>query len=61
LASKLFQVDSSSSAVAAMTSEVDPVHALRTELFDTLSRYFPDEMTHPRSNLIDLIPYPADM
>ena len=39
---------------------VDPVHSLRTGLFEALSRYFPDEMTHPRSNLIDLIPYFAD-
>lgn len=36
-------------------------HKLRTELFDTLAEHFPSEMTHPKGNLIDLIPHPADL
>ena len=63
LASKLFEPDpttSSPASPAPPSFAVDPVHSLRTGLFEALSRYFPDEMTHPRSNLIELIPYFAD-
>ena len=28
----------------------------RTELFDLLVNYFPDHMTQPKENLLDLIP-----
>ena len=36
-------------------------HNLRTELFDTLAEHFPSDMTHPKGNLIDLIPHPVDL
>ena len=36
-------------------------HNLRTELFDALAEHFPSDMTHPKGNLIDLIPHPADL
>ena len=36
-------------------------HKLRTELFDTLAEHFPSDMTHPKGNLIDLIPHPVDL
>ena len=61
LASKLFEPEppaaGSASSPSSSLAAVDPVHSLRTGLFEALSRFFPDEMTHPRSNLIDLIPY----
>ena len=61
LASKLFEPEppaaGSQPASPSSLAAVDPVHSLRTGLFEALSRFFPDEMTHPRSNLIDLIPY----
>ena len=60
LASKLFEPEPPAGSPASPSSSlaaVDPVHSLRTGLFEALSRFFPDEMTHPRSNLIDLIPY----
>ena len=36
-------------------------HKLRTELFDSLAEHFPSDMTHPKGNLIDLIPHPVDL
>ena len=33
----------------------------RSELFDHIASYFPEEMTHPRANLTSLIPYPMDL
>ena len=59
LASKLFEPEPPAGSPVSPSSlgAVDPVHSLRTGLFEALSRFFPDEMTHPRSNLIDLIPY----
>ena len=36
-------------------------HKLRTELFDVLAEHFPSDMTHPKGNLIDLIPHPIDL
>lgn len=36
-------------------------HKLRTELFDVLAEHFPSDMTHPKGNLIDLIPHPVDL
>lgn len=32
------------------------VHNLRTELYDKLSEFFPESLTQPRTNLIDLLP-----
>ena len=36
-------------------------HTLRNELFEKLSGFYPDYMTHPRNNLLDLIPYTVDL
>jgi hypothetical protein len=36
-------------------------HNLRTDLFDALAEHFPSDMTHPKGNLIDLIPHPVDL
>jgi len=35
-------------------------HQLRNELFEKLAAHFPDHMTHPKGNLLDLIPHPTD-
>ena len=34
----------------------EDLHPLRNELFENLAAYFPPHMTHPKGNLIDLIP-----
>ncbi|KAJ0015348.1 hypothetical protein NQD34_008968 [Periophthalmus magnuspinnatus] len=36
-------------------SDVDQTYAQRTQLFDTLVNFFPDNMTPPKGNLVDLI------
>lgn len=36
-------------------SDVDHTYAQRTQLFDTLVNFFPDSMTPPKGNLVDLI------
>lgn len=36
-------------------SDVDHTYAQRTQLFDTLVNFFPDNMTPPKGNLVDLI------
>jgi hypothetical protein len=38
-------------------SSDDRTYSLRSDLFDKLSSHFPEGMTHPRGNLIDLIPF----
>ncbi len=58
LASKIFEPSTSSSV--GISLDVDRHHSLRTELFEKLCNYFPEEMTHPRMNLTDLMPYPMD-
>ncbi|KAG2460382.1 MKLN1 protein, partial [Polypterus senegalus] len=40
---------------SACFSDVDQVYAQRTQLFDTLVNFFPDSMTPPKGNLVDLI------
>ncbi|XP_069162994.1 muskelin-like [Procambarus clarkii] len=32
-------------------------HSSRSQLFDQLTQFFPEHMTQPRGNLVDLIPY----
>ncbi|XP_053982372.1 muskelin [Hylaeus anthracinus] len=32
------------------------IHTLRTELYDKLTEFFPESLTQPRANLIDLLP-----
>lgn len=32
-------------------------HTSRSHLFDQLTQFFPEHMTQPRGNLIDLLPY----
>lgn len=41
---------------AAFPTLTDPNFALRTQLFDQLVEFFPDSMTQPKENLVDLIP-----
>ena len=36
-------------------------HLLRNELFERLSAFYPEHMTHPRNNLLELIPYTVDL
>lgn len=36
-------------------SDVDQTYAQRTQLFDTLVNFFPESMTPPKGNLVDLI------
>lgn len=57
LASQLFQYPGGKDR----TEENSAKHQLRTDLFDLLASHFPEEMTHPRGNLIDMIPYPMDL
>jgi hypothetical protein len=42
--------------VFAGTGETPPYFAQRTELFDKLVSYFPENMAQPKGNLIDMIP-----
>lgn len=46
---------STSSHQTSSSSADDEIHIRRTSLFDSLVQYFPEEMTQPRGNLIDLI------
>ena len=39
----------------------DQNYQIRIGLFDKLAAHFPDELTHPRGSLIDLIPYSASL
>ena len=39
----------------------DRTYQIRSGLFDKLAAHFPDEFTHPRGSLIDLIPYSASL
>ena len=39
----------------------DRTYQIRSGLFDKLAAHFPDELTHPRGSLIDLIPYSASL
>ncbi|XP_026577752.1 muskelin [Pseudonaja textilis] len=53
LASALFKSGSDLSTLGF--SDVDHVYAQRTQLFDTLVNFFPDNMTPPKGNLVELI------
>ncbi|KFQ70847.1 Muskelin, partial [Phaethon lepturus] len=53
LASALFK--SGSDFTTLGFSDVDHTYAQRTQLFDTLVNFFPDNMTPPKGNLVDLI------
>uniref|UniRef100_A0A3P8ZJ68 Muskelin 1, intracellular mediator containing kelch motifs n=1 Tax=Esox lucius TaxID=8010 RepID=A0A3P8ZJ68_ESOLU len=53
LPSALFK--SSSDFIPLGFSDVDQTYAQRTQLFDTLVNFFPDCMTPPKGNLVDLI------
>ncbi|KAJ3612188.1 hypothetical protein NHX12_020464 [Muraenolepis orangiensis] len=53
LPSALFK--SSSDFIPLGFSDVDQTYAQRTQLFDTLVSFFPDNMTPPKGNLVDLI------
>uniref|UniRef100_A0A7N6BJN6 F5/8 type C domain-containing protein n=1 Tax=Anabas testudineus TaxID=64144 RepID=A0A7N6BJN6_ANATE len=53
LPSALFK--SSSDFIPLGFSDVDQTYAQRTQLFDTLVNFFPDSMTPPKGNLVDLI------
>uniref|UniRef100_A0A8C6SC68 Muskelin 1, intracellular mediator containing kelch motifs n=1 Tax=Neogobius melanostomus TaxID=47308 RepID=A0A8C6SC68_9GOBI len=46
---------SSSDFIPLGFSDVDQTYAQRTQLFDTLVNFFPDSMTPPKGNLVDLI------
>ncbi|XP_077399462.1 muskelin isoform X2 [Vanacampus margaritifer] len=53
LPSALFK--SSNDFIPLGFSDVDQTYAQRTQLFDTLVNFFPDSMTPPKGNLVDLI------
>ena len=48
-----------STTITATTD--DRTYQIRSGLFDKLAAHFPDELTHPRGSLIDLIPYSASL
>ena len=48
---------SAPNAGSSSSTENERTYHLRSALFDKLAAHFPDELTHPRGNLIDLIPY----
>ncbi|XP_012935580.1 muskelin isoform X1 [Aplysia californica] len=48
--------ESMEEAVTAVPSFGNPHFAQRTQLFDALVEFFPDSMTQPKENLVDLIP-----
>ncbi|XP_062610598.1 muskelin-like [Saccostrea cucullata] len=58
LATTLFQspedeIEGNEEAILVDTSEH---HMARTELFDQLVAFFPEHMSQPKGNLVDLIP-----
>ena len=57
LTSVLFreQEESTISSMDGCTDEMD-CHNQRSQLFDQLVTFFPDSMTQPTGNLVDLIP-----
>lgn len=67
LTTELFKPPSRSSCSGSGKSrEASPEKAsktynLRSDLFDKLALHFPEKMTHPRGNLIDLIPYSSEL
>ncbi|XP_059091782.1 muskelin-like [Tigriopus californicus] len=60
LASQLFLANHPSERPTTDSSSHTRSHKGRCELFEKLSKYFPEDMTHPRINLLDLIPYPME-
>lgn len=50
-----FPDDDSSSTPT--TTDLGWRHTARSMLFDQLTQFFPEHMTQPRGNLVDLIPY----
>jgi len=42
--------------IGAGSSDHRDLHQLRNDLFEKLAAYFPSDMTHPKGNLLDLIP-----
>lgn len=52
---KLAWGDLTDKRFSAGFSDVDQTYAQRTQLFDTLVNFFPESMTPPKGNLVDLI------
>ena len=50
-----------SQQINTVTANEDRTYQIRSGLFDKLAAHFPDEYTHPRGSLIDLIPYSASL
>lgn len=46
---------------SSSVSDQDRTYQLRSGLYDKLASHFPDDMTHPRGNLIDYIPYSSSL
>eukprot|EP00095_Tigriopus_kingsejongensis_P008585 maker-scaffold446_size168061-snap-gene-0.25 protein:Tk08585 transcript:maker-scaffold446_size168061-snap-gene-0.25-mRNA-1 annotation:"muskelin isoform x1" len=61
LASQLFKREPTSSQLSTSTTTNHRNHHIRVDLYEKLTKFFPREMTHPRTNLIDLIPYPMEL
>lgn len=49
------QASSSDSVPVALLSTVDERYKKRIQVYQTLVSFFPDELTEPKANLIDLI------
>merc|ERR1712080_343625 len=47
--------------MGTVSATEDRTYQIRSGLFDKLAAHFPDEYTHPRGSLIDLIPYSASL
>lgn len=56
LASLIFK-DSSQLKSDSMFDEEDVNYSNRTKVFDSLVEYFPDHMTQPKVNLVDLVSF----
>ncbi|XP_067122078.1 muskelin [Centruroides vittatus] len=57
LATKLFKQSQQKERDINEDLEVDEKHEIRTQLFDRLVEFFPEHMTQPKENLMDLISF----
>lgn len=54
--SKMGNIFINSNEMKGITYSTQSVHARRIELFDKLTEFFPESLSQPRANLIDLLP-----
>jgi hypothetical protein len=59
LAALMFQCEEDTDSPNPVSMETDPPddpnYRSRTKVFDTIVEYFPEDMTQPKANLVDLV------